>query len=435
VVGFGKRVIGADGHQGSFHNFGEDIFGKGGPNGRMGAFGAAQTFFNHIGNSLGDGVVGVYDHATGDTDHEKAVLDDAKTEDATTRTMLKGSLGGDDGLIATAGQAAADKIYAREYPAAAGELDKDAAGQMAKAKAGVIDQAYNDPFGDLAMVAPVGAAGRLAALGRLGKMMEAAQAAGDGTRAARIGKAMEALRGGKAGAALREAQEAASRKLSAKGQAIRERVRAAVTRQQERMRGLSGASGPGGLKSSLMIGKPYTARSLAASQELGRGAKGLHILNEKQLALHHRLVKSTAAGGIVLKTGEVSFKDVAKLTEATNNEHAVVRLRNGSRMLIKGDESSIKHIHRIPVKRLIVHSHPGENAYALMPSGKKGDLDYLWSIGQRRSYIVTSETGMPGTDYWLGSFDNQGYWRALNTPPMMPVAGQLDYVKGPQARR
>ncbi len=234
IAGFGRRVIGADGRQGSFHNFGEDITGKAGPHGHMGAFGAAQTFFNHIGSSLGDGAVGVYDHATGDTDHEKAVLDDANRHDDAARAMLKGTLGGDHGLVATAGQAAADKWYAHQYPAAAGELNQDAAGQRAKAKAGVIDQAYNDPFGDLAIVAPVAGAGRLAALGRLSKALEAANAAGDGARAARIGKAMEALNGGRAGAALRDMQEAASRKLSAKGQATLARGKAAVTKHRER---------------------------------------------------------------------------------------------------------------------------------------------------------------------------------------------------------
>ncbi len=197
--------------------------------------------------------------------------------------MLKGTLGGDHGLVATAGQAAADKLYAQEYPAAAAELNQDAAGQRAKAKAGVIDQAYNDPFGDLAIVAPVAGAGRLAALGRLSKALEAANAAGDGTRAARIGKAMEALNGGKAGAAVRDMQEAASRKLSAKGQATLAKGQAAVAKHrgrklnaqrvaapgemQERWRSQGGGQGgghgqpalagvSGGGKSTRAIGKP-----------------------------------------------------------------------------------------------------------------------------------------------------------------------------------
>ncbi len=192
----------------------------------MGAFGAAQTFFNHIGSSLGDGAVGVYDHATGDTDGAQISQEDANRHDGAARAMLKGTLGGDHGLVATAGQAAADKLYAQEYPAAAAELNQDAAGQRAKAKAGVIDQAYNDPFGDLAIVAPVAGAGRLAALGRLSKALEAANAAGDGARAARIGKAMEALQGGKVGAA--------ARKLPAKSQATLAKAQAAVAKHRER---------------------------------------------------------------------------------------------------------------------------------------------------------------------------------------------------------
>ncbi len=148
--------------------------------------------------------------------------------------MTKGTKGGDHGLAATEAQVAADKWYAREYPAAAGELDKDAAGETAKAKAGVIDQAYNDPFGDLAMVMPVGAAGRLAALGRLERAAEAARAAGDVGQAARLDRAAAALRGGRAGAAAREAREAASRKLSAKGQATLAQGQAAVAKHRER---------------------------------------------------------------------------------------------------------------------------------------------------------------------------------------------------------
>jgi len=308
IAGFGRRVIGADGRQGSFHNFGEDITGKAGPHGHMGAFGATQTFFNHIGSSLGDGAVGVYDHATGDTDGAQISQEDANRHDGAARMMLKGTLGGDHGLVATAGQAAADKLYAQEYPAAAAELNQDAAGQRAKAKAGVIDQAYNDPFGDLAIVAPVAGAGRLAALGRLGKALEAANAAGDGARAARIGKAMEALRGGKAGAAAREAQEAATKKLSANGQATLAKAQAAVAKHRERklneqehklnaqrmaspgemqerwrsqesggqlgghgQPALAGVSGGGG-KSSRAIGKPEGKSGMM--QMTGEGAEG-----------------------------------------------------------------------------------------------------------------------------------------------------------------
>jgi hypothetical protein len=113
------------------------------------------------------------------------------------------------------------------------------------------------------------------------------------------------------------------------------------------------------------------------------------------------------------------------LTEATGLEHAVVRLNNGKRMLLRGNQDSISHILNMDVKMVVVHSHPGNSPYHLMPSGFAGDVGYLWRIGQKRSYIVTSHTNAPGIPYWLGEFDNQGYWRAINTPPMMPTGGNV----------
>lgn len=159
--------------------------------------------------------------------------------------------------------------------------------------------------------------------GALGKAGGLADAAGASRLGSGLGKAGEAARyaseGGPIGRGARaaggRAASAAFGKLSPKTQAAALRAGAAFARHQERKAGVGGPSGPAGLSSSLALGRPYTARGLAARQGLGIGAKGLHILNEKQLALHHRLVKSTAAGGIVLKTGEMNFKDVAKLTE------------------------------------------------------------------------------------------------------------------------
>jgi len=228
VQGFFKRLTGADGHHGSAYGFLTGVPGKGG---HMGALGAAQTFFNGIGNSLGDGIVGAYDHATGDTDHEQAVLDDAKAQDEKTRRMLLGLGGGEHGLAATLGQAAADKLFAQQYPAAASELDRDAAGQWAQAKAGVADQAYNDPLGDLALVVP---GGRAAVVSRLEKAAAGARAAGDLGQAARLERAVSALNGGRAGAAVRDAQAAAARKLSAGGKASLAKGRAAVGKYRER---------------------------------------------------------------------------------------------------------------------------------------------------------------------------------------------------------
>lgn len=163
----------------------------------------------------------------------------------------------------------------------------------------------------------------------------------------------------------------AVRKVKAAGAKVKQKVstaKAAAKTAQERRGGSSG--GLKSSKSSTAIGRPFTAQSLAANQRFGPSAKGLHILNEKQLALHNRLVKSSPAGGTILKPEEVGFKDVAKITEATGHEHAVVRLRNGSRMLLKGNKDSIAHIAKMPVKRLIVHSHPGDILSTIEPLGK-----------------------------------------------------------------
>jgi hypothetical protein len=94
-------------------------------------------------------------------------------------------------------------------------------------------------------------------------------------------------------------------------------------------------------------------------------------------------------------------------------------------MLLRGNSWSVPHIGKLDVKRLIVHSHPGELAIHLMPSGVRGDVGYLWRIGQRRSYIVTSGTNQPGTPFWIGQFDNTGFYRGLNTPEWMGFSGAL----------
>jgi len=262
VQGFFKRLAGADGHHGSAYSFLTGITGVPGKGGHMGALGAAQTFFNGIGNSLGDGLVGAYDHATGDTDHELAVLDDAKAQDEKTRRMLLGLGGGEHGLAATLGQAAADKLFAQQYPAAASELDRDAAGQWAQAKAGVADQAYNDPLGDLALVVP---GGRAAVVSRLEKAAAGARAAGDLGQAARLERAVSALNGGRAGAAVRDAQAAAARKLSAGGKASLAKGRAAVGKYQERK-----AAGVRDPHDPLV---PHTPGSLAKGQAAAAGMR------------------------------------------------------------------------------------------------------------------------------------------------------------------
>jgi RHS repeat-associated protein len=170
------------------------------------------------------------------------------------------------------------------------------------------------------------------------------------------------------------------------------------------------------------------------NQGFGISAKGVEILNSKQLALHEKLIHSTDIGGVPLKPGEIGFGDVAALTRATGLEHGVVRLNSGERLLIRGTSKNIPIAGKLDVKRLIVHSHPGETPYTLLPSGIRGvtskgkivsggDIEYLWGLGQRYSYIVTSGTGRVGVPYWLGKFDNEGFWYGINTPVENCVQG------------
>ncbi|MDN6886176.1 hypothetical protein QMO14_21535 [Variovorax sp. CAN2819] len=196
---------------------------------------------------------------------------------------------------------------------------------------------------------------------------------------------------------------------------------------------VTGLRSLGSVSESLLVGKVGTQAFPERSVAYGPRAEGIDILSAKQLALHERLSSASFQGTRAIEApwGTLSFGDVSALTKATGWEHAVVRLRDGSRMLMRGDASSVSDVLKLDVQRLIVHSHPGDLPYHLMPSARTpsgrvaGDLAYLWEIGQKRSYIVTSGTRAPGIDYWIGSFDNQGYWRALNTPPMMPTGGNV----------
>ncbi|MBP0023598.1 MAG: hypothetical protein J7540_06315, partial [Roseofilum sp. SID2] len=180
-------------------------------------------------------------------------------------------------------------------------------------------------------------------------------------------------------------------------------------------------SGTEGLGTGIKQTRAFPRRN----QPFGPSAKGLEILNDYQLDLHHKLVTSSDLGGIPLQPGEIGFKDIAALTNATGWEHGVIRLQDGTRLIVQGTNEGLTHLPTLDVKRIIVHSHPGELPYHLEPSGLKGDVGYLWTINQRRSYIVTSEAHMEGYDYWLGVFENDGFWRGINTPMEMVVQGVI----------
>lgn len=171
------------------------------------------------------------------------------------------------------------------------------------------------------------------------------------------------------------------------------------------------------------VGGAFPQRSVV----FGPSAKSLDILTADQLALHERLSVASFQGtrSVEAPWGTLSFDDVSALSKATGWEHAVVRLNDGTRMLVRGASDNVSDVLKLDVNRLIVHSHPGDTLYHLAPSGELGDVGYLWQLGQNRSYIVTTGTRTPGTDFWLGTFNNEGYWRALNNPPMMPAGGNV----------
>jgi len=98
-------------------------------------------------------------------------------------------------------------------------------------------------------------------------------------------------------------------------------------------------------------------------------------------------------------------------------------------MLLQANTRSLPHIGDFDVEKIIVNAHPGNAPYHLMPSGINGDLGYIWSIGQKRSYIVTSGANKGGVENWSGSFDNEVYWYGINTPLENCVQGVIPDVR------
>jgi hypothetical protein len=72
------------------------------------------------------------------------------------------------------------------------------------------------------------------------------------------------------------------------------------------------------------------------------------------------------------------------LTFSTGNEHALVRLSTGERVLVSGGPTGID-LGGLSVERLIAHSHP----YHLPPTGPSAaDLGALKQLGQRSSFLL-----------------------------------------------
>ncbi len=124
------------------------------------------------------------------------------------------------------------------------------------------DMAYKDPAGFAANVLPLAAVGRAAALGRIGKLADGAEAGaraeaavGNTAKAARLSQqaaryreAIHLARGGKAGAAVRDAQAQATEKLSASTKATLAKAKAAAAKRKERKLNERRMAAPGKLK-------------------------------------------------------------------------------------------------------------------------------------------------------------------------------------------
>jgi RHS repeat-associated protein len=76
------------------------------------------------------------------------------------------------------------------------------------------------------------------------------------------------------------------------------------------------------------------------------------------------------------------------LTFATGNEHALVSLANGERVIVSGGPTGID-LSALNIRRLIGHSHP----YHLAPTGPSAaDFAALKALGQRSSYLLEHGT-------------------------------------------
>jgi hypothetical protein len=93
----------------------------------------------------------------------------------------------------------------------------------------------------------------------------------------------------------------------------------------------------------------------------------------------------------VIRPGEKIADIVAEgkaLTFATGNEHALVSLANGERVIVSGGPTGID-LSALNVRSLIGHSHP----YHLAPTGPSpADFNALEALGQRSSYLLEHGT-------------------------------------------
>jgi len=217
---------------------------------------------NDIGTSLSDGVDAAYNRAYGDKDIADADDQQAKQADARTREKLLNLVpfGGSHGGIAHYGEALGDWATSLSLPPdQAAAMRQEGGAALHRANQYIEDMAYKDPAGFALNVLPLAAVGRAAALGRIGKLADGAEAgagaAGDTAKAARLSEqaaryrqAINLARGGKAGAALREAKAQAASKLSAGSKATLAKAQAAAAKRRDHKLNAQRMAAPGKLR-------------------------------------------------------------------------------------------------------------------------------------------------------------------------------------------
>jgi hypothetical protein len=158
------------------------------------------------------------------------------------------------------------------------------------------------------------------------------------------------------------------------------------------------------------------------AEDPGAMARGT-ALDARQLALKLRLeVGSDDLGPGLLKVGkrEVTATDLAVLTRDSGHEHAVVILRDNTRVLVDMGSYSGGTLPE-GTKTLLMHSHPhdwGTGASKLISSQ---DVQALLLLNQRYSYMVTTD----GTVYRF-TLDTVPKPQTPNPKPQTPNPKPLD---------
>jgi RHS repeat-associated protein len=154
------------------------------------------------------------------------------------------------------------------------------------------------------------------------------------------------------------------------------------------------------ISSALVEGRTDLGTQLSTKERLWEGANfvvGAVSLGYGAYAAQAKGGLGVASGGSsgsapativrVIRPGEKIADIVAEgkaLTFTTGNEHALVILANGERVIVSGGPTGID-LSALNVRRLIGHSHP----YHLAPTGPSpADFAALEALGQRSSYLL-----------------------------------------------